>query len=100
MHNLIESVFEEDPPPCERGGRCRYYERCKHEELACDSFYGFVVGAGGKRGKPLSKDNPTHEIFVKVMASSGEKKEKIKAKEECENGYALVRKRALKALSL
>lgn len=26
------------PPPCEVGGRCRFFDTCKHEHLACLDF--------------------------------------------------------------
>ena len=101
MHSLIHAVFKEDPPPCERGCICRHYDRCKTQELACESFYGYVVGAGGKRGRPLSKDNPSHELFVKAMMASGDKKEKIKAKQEClSDEITTIFNKALRALAL
>ena len=71
--SLFDAIQDVPKPPCERGlfCRCENYSHCKTNLLACESFEGYTNGRGGRRGKPLSKENPTHERYLRIMSTDG-----------------------------
>ncbi len=46
------------PPPCEVGGRCRFFDTCKHEHLACLDYVRYEINGSNERtGAEPSKYN-------------------------------------------
>ena len=77
MNNKINfTAYTLPDPPCEKY-RCEYYDKCKADLLACESFYtyvlsGRVVSPRKTWNKPMKKyitsaPVPTRAIYNKVL---------------------------------
>lgn len=54
--------------PCETSvlgpGKCRSYERCKHEELACESYFAWVRHATKKGARKVPSKAFYDKLYI------------------------------------
>jgi len=73
-----KNALQQPEPPCEKY-HCGYYEKCRHENLACESFHWYVNTGNtchpkmvwkNKRGELDMSTVPTYDRYLKIYGNT------------------------------
>ena len=53
------------PSPCEAGGRCRYFDKCGREKMACSIFWNYAE----PKVKIVGSQIPSRRVYQKIFTA-------------------------------
>jgi len=72
---IEEDMLEIEEPPCTKGGKCEYFDKCSNEALACLKFVAYVANKKLEQYKIYQRKGedvvrtPTRKLYLKMVSN-------------------------------